>query len=319
MGTNSRLILTGTIDDATNPDANGSDLILTGGGVLDLVGTNTYRGSTLVNQGVLIVSNGQALGSTGTPEIQTVTLTGATAGTTKFTLTFNGQTTAPILYTGIAATDKAAIEAALNALTTIGGATTVHGSVVVTPGAAGEFAIALGGSLSGFDQTLMTAAVTTGPGTIALVETTSGAGGTVIAEGASLQLAGSFTVAGEPLLIQGQGGGATPTIPVQWFQVGPEPITNGQTPGNQATTGRINATVTDPRDSNIIYVASAGGGVWKTIDGGRSWRPIFDSIPEIQTLTIDPATTTLPSRSKVKPRTPSTLHPRRSLPTFKPR
>ncbi len=94
VGTNSRLILAGPIDDGINPAANGSDLTITGGGVVSLIGTNTYRGTTFVNQGVLIVGNGQALGNTGTPEIQTVTLTGATAGTTRFTLTFNGQTTA---------------------------------------------------------------------------------------------------------------------------------------------------------------------------------------------------------------------------------
>ncbi len=166
------------------------------------------------------------------------------------------------------------------------------GLALVTPGGPGVFGIALGGTLSGFNQSLMTAAVTTGPGSIGVVETTAGAGGTVIADGASLQLAGSFTVAGEPLLIQGDGGGATPTVPTQWFQVGPSPIANGQTPGSQTTTGRINATVVDPRDSNIIYVATAGGGAWKTIDGGKTWRPIFDAIPEIQTVTVNLATGT---------------------------
>ena len=57
-----------------------------------------------------------ALGSTGNAEVQTLTLSGATANVTQFTLTFNGQTTAPILYTGIGATDAAAIQSALAAL-----------------------------------------------------------------------------------------------------------------------------------------------------------------------------------------------------------
>src|SRR5205823_3820582 len=81
-----------------------------------------YRGTTFINQGVLTIQNGQALGAGGTPEVQTVTLTGATAGSTFFTLTFNGQTTQPIAYSGTAAADTAAIQAALNALTSVGGA-----------------------------------------------------------------------------------------------------------------------------------------------------------------------------------------------------
>ena len=74
-----------------------------------------------------------------------------------------------------------------------------------------------------------------------------------------------------------------PSVPTQWFQVGPEGISNGQTPGSQRTTGRITASVADPRDPNIIYIGTAGGGAWKTIDGGKTWRPLFDAIPEIQT------------------------------------
>ncbi|MEP6636487.1 MAG: hypothetical protein ABJB97_07155, partial [Acidobacteriota bacterium] len=31
-----------------------------------------------------------------------------------------------------------------------------------------------------------------------------------------------------------------------------------------------------PGDPNIVYVASASGGLWKTINGGISWKPIFE-------------------------------------------
>src|SRR5512132_2727861 len=31
-----------------------------------------------------------------------------------------------------------------------------------------------------------------------------------------------------------------------------------------------------PGDPNIVYVASASGGLWKTTNGGVSWKPIFD-------------------------------------------
>src|SRR5262249_21404952 len=47
--------------------------------------------------------------------------------------------------------------------------------------------------------------------------------------------------------------------------------------------------VVNPNDNNIIYISTAGGGAWKTIDGGKTWRQIFDSIPEIQTVTINTA------------------------------
>ncbi|MBI3004750.1 MAG: hypothetical protein HYY49_04970 [Ignavibacteriales bacterium] len=38
----------------------------------------------------------------------------------------------------------------------------------------------------------------------------------------------------------------------------------------------IDAVVTDP---NIIYVGSATGGVWKSTNGGVTWRPLFDKQP----------------------------------------
>ena len=255
--------------------------------MLELAGANTYRGTTYVNQGVLVVANSQALGGTGNAEVQTVTLSGATAGTTKFTLTFNGQTTTQITYSGVAATDAAAIQSALNALSTIGGSSSVGGVATVTPGAsAGVFTVTFGGTLKGFNQSLMTGAVTASPGAIAIVQTTAGAGGTEIANGASLQLAGAITVSGEPLLVHGTGSGATPNVPNQWFQVGPAPIANGQTPGNQNVTGRINAAVADPRNNDVMYIATAGGGAWKTIDGGKTWRPLIDALPEIQAVTV---------------------------------
>jgi len=31
--------------------------------------------------------------------------------------------------------------------------------------------------------------------------------------------------------------------------------------------------------SNVFYFGAGGGGVWKTNDAGRSWKPVFDSQP----------------------------------------
>src|SRR5258708_5081187 len=65
------------------------------------------------------------------------------------------------------------------------------------------------------------------------------------------------------------------TLPA-WFPIGPAPILNGQTSGDQPVTGRLTAVAADPKNPNIIYVAAASGGVWKTTDGGKYWQPVTD-------------------------------------------
>jgi autotransporter-associated beta strand protein len=285
IGPRSRLVVTGAIGDALNPLPSGSSLTVSGGGVLEFAGANSYRGSTIIQEGVLTVADGLSLGTSGNAEVQTVTLLGLEPEG-EFTLTFNGKTTAPITYSGDGPTDAAAIQAALTLLTSIGGQANIAGSVSVTPAfEADTFDVELGGSLTGFNQAMMTGAVTSGPGAISITEKVAGSGGTEIDDGASLQLVGAITVAGEPLLVHGTGG-ASPDIPTQWFQVGPEGISNGQTPGAQRTTGRVTGSVADPRDPNIIYISTAGGGAWKTVDGGKTWRPLFDAVPEIQRIEV---------------------------------
>ncbi len=59
-------------------------------------------------------------------------------------------------------------------------------------------------------------------------------------------------------------------------------------PGNIG--GRINCMAIEPGNENVIYVGNASGGIFKTIDGGAAWSPIFDSQPylAIGAITIDP-------------------------------
>jgi photosystem II stability/assembly factor-like uncharacterized protein len=61
-----------------------------------------------------------------------------------------------------------------------------------------------------------------------------------------------------------------------WQAVGPAPIATGrtQTPGDLAVSGRITGIATSPSDPWTMYVATAGGGVWKTTDGGTTWNPL---------------------------------------------
>ena len=47
-----------------------------------------------------------------------------------------------------------------------------------------------------------------------------------------------------------------------------------QGPGNIGA--RINCIKAHPRDPRTIYIGYSGGGLWRTADGGTSWRPIFD-------------------------------------------
>ncbi|HET6724887.1 MAG TPA: glycosyl hydrolase [Gammaproteobacteria bacterium] len=66
---------------------------------------------------------------------------------------------------------------------------------------------------------------------------------------------------------------AAATIPqrlydgLHWRQVGP------------FRGGRVPAVTGVPSDPNIYYFGTAGGGVWKTSDGGTTWRPVFSDQP----------------------------------------
>jgi hypothetical protein len=63
-----------------------------------------------------------------------------------------------------------------------------------------------------------------------------------------------------------------------WTALGPATVTNGQIPGGGQVSGRVTGLATDPTNSNIMYVSTAGGGVWKTTNGGGSWTPLTDNL-----------------------------------------
>jgi photosystem II stability/assembly factor-like uncharacterized protein len=62
------------------------------------------------------------------------------------------------------------------------------------------------------------------------------------------------------------------------------------TDGIEPNSGLVNAMAVDPTNSNVVYLAAAGGGVWKTTDGGQAWTPLTDNQPslEIDSLALDP-------------------------------
>src|SRR5689334_6096791 len=43
--------------------------------------------------------------------------------------------------------------------------------------------------------------------------------------------------------------------------------------------GRVAAVAGIPGNPNVYYIGAGGGGVWKTIDGGLSWKAIFEKQP----------------------------------------
>ena len=55
--------------------------------------------------------------------------------------------------------------------------------------------------------------------------------------------------------------------------------------------GRIADIAIHPRDYSVWYVAVGSGGVWKTVNAGTTWTPIFDKQPVYSTgcVTIDPS------------------------------
>ncbi|MCP4157916.1 MAG: glycosyl hydrolase [bacterium] len=59
--------------------------------------------------------------------------------------------------------------------------------------------------------------------------------------------------------------------------------------GPAIMSGRISDIAIHPKNRNIWYITVGSGGVWKTINAGTTWKPIFDSQPSysIGCITID--------------------------------
>jgi autotransporter-associated beta strand protein len=195
IGTNSRLTIDGAIDDASNSNPAGSDLIKIGAGELLLSDPSTYRGNTFLGTN----------GISGNPGFNP-------DGVNTF---FNPTNPQPL----------------------VGGVLTIANSQ-------------------------------------ALGATT---GGVVVQQGSAMQVQGNITVGGKSLTLVGQGDASAPNTTPSWFQMGPTPINGGATPGAQPVTGRMTGIAVDPLDPNTIYVSTAGGGAWKTQNGGRTWVQIFDA------------------------------------------
>jgi hypothetical protein len=80
-----------------------------------------------------------------------------------------------------------------------------------------------------------------------------------------------------------------------WQELGPRAI-DSNVNGNSAfhtglVSGRVTSLAVDPADPKIVYLGSAGGGVWKTMNSGESWQVLTDSADTtaIGAVAIDPS------------------------------
>ncbi|MCK7533748.1 MAG: hypothetical protein MZV63_23335 [Marinilabiliales bacterium] len=47
--------------------------------------------------------------------------------------------------------------------------------------------------------------------------------------------------------------------------------------GPGGMSGRVTAFAVDPRNENVFYVGTASGGLWKTVNAGTTFTPVFDN------------------------------------------
>jgi photosystem II stability/assembly factor-like uncharacterized protein len=73
---------------------------------------------------------------------------------------------------------------------------------------------------------------------------------------------------------------ASPLDALQFRSVGP-----------RVSGGRLGAVAGTDADSSLYYAGAAGGGVWKTVNAGQSWEPVFDKqdVQSIGAVAIDPS------------------------------
>ena len=64
-----------------------------------------------------------------------------------------------------------------------------------------------------------------------------------------------------------------------WTEIGPNPIPNGQVvSGSQlAVSGRTISIAVHPTDPDIVYVGTAQGGLYRSLNGGTTWVPLLDN------------------------------------------
>ena len=60
-----------------------------------------------------------------------------------------------------------------------------------------------------------------------------------------------------------------------WTNIGPQPTKRGVFSDTSGWTGAL---AVDPRNADVVYAGSPGGGLWKSTTGGANWTPLTDSL-----------------------------------------
>src|SRR5258708_5653198 len=86
-----------------------------------------------------------------------------------------------------------------------------------------------------------------------------------------------------------------PSNLVPWTPLGPSPIPNGQTTViSMPVSGRVTAIAVHPANENIVYVGTAQGGLYRSLNGGSTWTALMDDALSlaIGSIAIDPLDST---------------------------
>jgi len=88
---------------------------------------------------------------------------------------------------------------------------------------------------------------------------------------------------------------------VDWVSLGPAPSrtsvlndwmnVEGMARDGNPCVGAINMTLEDPSRAGVLYMGTANGGVWKSVNGGSSWAPLTDRLSSLSigSMTFDRA------------------------------
>ncbi len=68
---------------------------------------------------------------------------------------------------------------------------------------------------------------------------------------------------------------------LSWTFLGSQPIANEYWSGNANASGRVTSIAVNMASGNTAYVATAGGGVWRTTDGGLTWTPLTEELSSL--------------------------------------
>ncbi|TCT04805.1 autotransporter outer membrane beta-barrel domain-containing protein [Paralcaligenes ureilyticus] len=82
----------------------------------------------------------------------------------------------------------------------------------------------------------------------------------------------------------------SPARAQSWMPVGPSPTimatpggasTNVVGIGNNPVAGAMQAVLPSPTHPNMLFASAVNGGVWQTVDGGATWKPLGDDLPSL--------------------------------------